>query len=105
MVKLQAIILGAFLACNINSERILQSGSSCKSCKVGCSTSLPAPCDDVLPACQAPDLPPACDPQILDNNVVQGASNFVLGDANGVFGDLNNVQGFKNEISTRYREI
>ena len=38
MVKLQAIIFGAFLACNINAETLaVTTGASCNSCGV-CDT-------------------------------------------------------------------
>lgn len=65
MVKLQAIILGALLACNINTERILTAVPNCQSCAT----------PDNL--CAPPPMPVACGPQVLNNNVVQGAGNYV----------------------------
>ena len=97
MVKLQAIILAAFLACNFSAERILTTATSaCQSCPT------PQPCNDLCDTpnklCSPPPMPKACGPQELCNNVVQGAGNFIAGDINGVYGNQNNVQGYKNDI-------
>ena len=90
MVKLQAIIVGALLACNLNAERILQTASITSTSAQSCVVPPPPP----APGCITPTAPSP----VLNNNVVYGANNNLVGNLNTLVGSQNTVNGYLNNI-------
>ena len=93
MVKLQAIVVGALLACNFNAERMLQTAtltSASLTTAPGCVVAPPPP----APAC----ITPTPQAPVLNNNVVYGASNNLVGNQNTLIGSTNTVNGYLNNI-------